>query len=421
MSGPKRETDSDEHDGDEKTVIYNMQPIAARRSILARSILALCNKRGPLTMEERRRLDEATAEIKGLDGAIQTEADRKYAAAFSSYLRRGLNLTQNSRGISAEERAILYEGQRVFGELRDLGLGNQGAFPGSTAGFLAPMGFFDQVTSAERFYGPMLDTSTIHDMQSGAQMAFPSDNDTIVAGELLDEFQPTTEADVPADQVTLGAYIFSSKLVKVNLALVNDAGFPLEAYLTDRFGIRLARAINPFLTNGTGIKQPTGLITVASTGATAVGAFSNDGASAANSVGSDDIVNLELSVDPAYRIGAQYMMHPDTLASLKRLKDKNGRPIYSLGEGNMVNGYSVQLNPSMDQLQTAPSSPPVIRKTVAFGRLSRYVVRRAPLVVLRLAERGFEYNQVWYLAFHRVDGNLMDGGGGAVKVLENVF
>jgi hypothetical protein len=42
-------------------------------------------------------------------------------------------------------------------------------------------------------------------------------------------------------------------------------------------------------------------------------------------------------------------------------------------------------------------------------------------MVFRLAQRGFEYGQVWYLAFQRADGNLIDGGGGAVKVLTNTF
>ena len=39
-------------------------------------------------------------------------------------------------------------------------------------------------------------------------------------------------------------------------------------------------------------------------------------------IGSDDLINLEQALDPAYRSGAAYMFSADTLASLRKVKNQ---------------------------------------------------------------------------------------------------
>ena len=74
----------------------------------------------------------------------------------------------------------------------------------------------------------------------------------------------------------------------------------------------------------------------------------------------------------------------------------------------------------MDQLQSEPSSPPVIRRTIAFGRFERFTIRRAPLLLKALVERFVTEGQIGYVAFLRADGAVVDTGS-PVKVLTNVF
>lgn len=399
--------------------MFKLQSPAQQRSILARAIVSIVDKKTPLTAEDRARLTELRAKMDDLEPAIATQGERKYAAAFRSYLRQGFSANPRQCGISGEERSLLLEYQKVFVERRDLGTGGQSAYPGALSGFFAPTDFSGYVESAEKYYGPMLDATSVVDTQTGAPMGFPADNDATISGEQVAESTQVTAADIPISEVTLKSYKFSSKLVKMSLDLVQDAGFPLDVYLAERFGIRLARAINLKLTTGSGTGEPTGFVTAATAAVTAVGSSGNDGSAAgANTIGTDDLVNLELAVDPAYRLGAAYMMHANTLATLRTVKDKNGRPIYTF-ERDAINGYPVLINNNMDQLQT--TTGPVTRKTVAFGNFRKYVVRRAPLLVLRLDERFIDYGQVAFIAYRRVDGNLIDGGGGAVKVLQNVY
>jgi HK97 family phage major capsid protein len=75
----------------------------------------------------------------------------------------------------------------------------------------------------------------------------------------------------------------------------------------------------------------------------------------------------------------------------------------------------------MDQLPVNPSSPPATRKTVLFGDFSKYVVRRVTPIIQRLEERFIDFGQYSYIMHQRLDGNLIDGSGGAVKYLANIY
>ena len=387
-----------------------------RRHTLGRLVLALTNKRGPLTAAEATSLRNLHSEMNGLESDIQADANRKRGAAFRSWLRNGLTRTEFSPGITTEERAIL--------ENRDMGGG--AAFPGSLAGYFIPAEFYDRVESAMKYYGPMLDLATVQDTISGAARGFPTDDDRAVTGEQVDENIQATEMDIQnLNQTILKSYKYGSKVVKVSAQLAQDAGFDLEGYLADRFGIRMGRILNSKFTNGSGTNEPYGVSVQATLGATANGSASNDGTSAStNTIGSDDLAALEASVDVAFRPNSHFLVHPNTLAALRQVLSKTGAPLFpglhNAGEDTIF-GYSVAVNPAMDQLPTTPSSPPVIKKTVLFGDFAKYVVRRVRPIMVRLEERWGEYGQIGYILWQRFDGALIDGGGGSVKYLSNAY
>jgi HK97 family phage major capsid protein len=136
----------------------------------------------------------------------------------------------------------------------------------------------------------------------------------------------------------------------------------------------------------------------------------------ANSVGYSDIVNLEHSVDPSYRRGASYMFHDLTLASIKKILDKFGRPIWApgiaVGEPDKINGYSYTINQSMPQI--GPSNV-----TIAFGDMSKFLVRKVSgWSVQRLAELYAINGQVGFVSHMRVDSNLIANSGRALNVLQ---
>ena len=153
---------------------------AARRTRLGREILQLTNKSGPLTSIERQHLQELSREIEMAEDDVRSDAERKYDAAFRSYLRNDLAPSQFGPGVSREHRAIL--------EARDMGVGASGAaFPGSTSGFFVSMQFNDMVTSALKSYTGVISTATLVSTDNAAPRAYPSDNDATISGEMLGE------------------------------------------------------------------------------------------------------------------------------------------------------------------------------------------------------------------------------------------
>jgi HK97 family phage major capsid protein len=346
------------------------------------------------------------------------EREHKRSIAFRQWIRYG-------------ENRLSPEHLRLLNEQRDMLTSDSGAYPGTPAStgmlgaYFTPLDFREQVESAMKFTGPMQEVSNVIETPNGRLYTMPSDNDTSISGEFISENQSVTDADVAGiAQEILGSYLVSSKMIRISISLLEDAGFDAPAYIAGRLGIRLGRIIEQALTIGVGGgTAPTGIMVAASQGAVAVGAGANDGVSGANSIGSSDVAALEASVDFAYRRDAAFMASPSVLQQLRAQRDQKGALLFpglQSAELRLLQ-YPFLVNPSMAEIQSESSSPAVSNAVLAFGSFKHFAIRRTPLVLKRLAERFAEYRQVAFIAYYRVDSNLLDGGGGAVKYLSTIY
>jgi HK97 family phage major capsid protein len=386
-----------------------------QRERIRTEINAILASRGSLGPHRSERLQALLAEASSLDKSVAWETEQRQNAAFNAWLRSG------SDAITAEQRSLLRPERR---DMSEVGLGT-GAATG--AGVLVPTGFMAKAVAAMRAFDPIFDLAEIVNTATGRNLPWPQFNDTTSTGQLVAESIEFTLGDVGSfSQSVLGAWKYSSNLVRVSRELLNDSAVDVEALLSRAFGIRIARIAGQHLTTGTGSGQPNGIITAATSGGTAVGASSNDGSSAANTLGSDDVLSLKSAVDPIYWPNAVYMMNASTFISMSKQKDKEGRLLFPQlahpdAEGPKLFGHRVHISPSLDSLQSVASSPQITRKPILFGDLSYYKVRLAPGVLLRLEERFGEFDEVAFVLIQRLDGNLLDGGGGAVKTLLTVY
>ena len=422
--------------------------LRSERAALLKEARALSDK-GRLTPAEQTRFnnlmhqaDELKEEFEEIEGRMsggairggpmnagitETTKEREHRAAFVNYLRLGIN------GMPQEQRSLLER------EYRDMQTGGEGAYPGSTVGFFVPVGFVNSIIETLKYYGPLLNPDLVEMMDSatGAPLPFPSENDTGVIGERVGEGQQVTDVDVNIGQVLLGAWKYSSRVVKVSIELLQDSAFDLEKFLINAFAKRLGRILVSDLTTGLGTasQQPLGIVTSTLSNGTmvpAVGSSSNDGTSAGtNTLGSDDFVNLEHGVDLLYRAGASYMANDSTWKAVRKVKDKFGRPLFEkslvAGQPDTINGYPMLTNNFMDVLQTQASSPSIARNTVLFGNLKRFLVRRVKeMSVLVLRERWADYGLQGYLAFARYDASPLYGPNATgqafpFSMLQNIF
>lgn len=240
---------------------------------------------------------------------------------------------------------------------------------------------------------------------SGERMTWPTADDTTNTGELIGESTEVASADPTFGGVAWDAYKFSSKMVKVQYELLEDAAFDLPRMIGQMLGERLGRKTNTLYTTGTGANQPCGLVTKATTAS-----------AGSTTLSYDMILDLEHSVDVAYRAGAEYMCSDAILLNMRKLKDSYGHYLWqngiSVGRPDTLNGRPLTINNDMDSTTTSG------KKSILFGQLRNYKIRTVNGIRLRrLDERYAETDQVAFIAFIREDGNLLNAGTASVKVL----
>lgn len=332
-------------------------------------------------------------------GDIQRSYD--YDRAFVDYLRRGVD------GMRSENRDLLER------ENRDQSVGTNTA-----GGYTVPPGFVNKITEAMKAWGSMLDAANVIETDSGQALQWPTVDDTGNTGAILTENNAVTALDVTFGTKTLSSFMYTSRLVKVSLQLLQDSAFNLDDFLGRIFARRIGTAINAHFTNGTGGgTQPAGMVpnlTVGKQGA--VGSTTSLGAGGATNVAYLETVDIEHSVDPAYRANAKWMMADSSVKVFRRILDADGRPVWQpslqLGVPSTINGYPVIVNQDMPVMAASARS-------IAFGDFKQaYTIRRARgMQTLRMNERFADALQVGFLAFARYDGVVDDAS--AAKVFQN--
>jgi HK97 family phage major capsid protein len=263
-------------------------------------------------------------------------------------------------------------------------------------------------------FGGMRRAATIIRTSSGAALPMPTVNDTANVGVILNENTQVANQDVAFSQLVLDAFKYSSKQVLVSVELLQDSAVPLGEIIGRLLGERIGRITNTHFTVGTGISMPLGIVPAATVGFTAPTSDAQVTAWKYTSM-----VELEHSIDPAYRRGAgvAWMMSDSALKKSKLILDTQGRPLWAAGIAggapDTLLGYPLIINNDMAVMAAGA-------KSVLFGDLSKYIIRDVlGITLLRLEERYADFHQVAFLAFARMDGDLLDAGTHPVKVFVN--
>ena len=317
------------------------------------------------------------------------DAKQSRSDVFNKYLRYGM------ADLNREERYLL-----------------RGTNPQTTSdaagGYTIPEGWTGELDWAKQFIGEVESVARVFSTATGNVLPIPKVNDTATDAALQTEGSATTVADMTFGNTNLSAYTYST-LVKVSKQLLQDEEVNLIGYLTELLGQRIARATNAALTTGDGSSKPNGIITAATVGKTA---------SSATAITHEELIDLYYSVDPAYRMGQScyFMMNDAVHAAVRKLgltAAENFNPITFSEDGTMfILGKEVKINQDMaSAIETG-------KKTILFGDFSGYAVRVAGGInVLRMDERYADELNVGFIAYKRVDGDLISAGA-PLKVLQ---
>ncbi len=347
--------------------------------------------------------------------------DSEHASAFRNYLRYGIDrLNDDQRTVMTRKYAPNNAGIMSVQNA-------QSTSPGSAGGYLVPTGFSNQLMEALKWFGGIEDSVDVFSTSTGQPLPWPTMNDTMNKGRIMGQSVQVSETDLTFNQVTFNAYIGCSDLVLVPLALVEDSFFDIEKLVATALGTRLGRLLNWKCTVGTGVTEPMGIVN----GVVAVGNVMQLTAGNTASIAYSNLVDLEASVDPAYRYNPStyWMFNDKMLSTLKKLTDGNQRPLWQPSiSSSFREGAGIQ-----DLIDTRPtildhkyiinndmSAPAASQYTVLFGDMATFKLRKVAdgVSVVTLRERYMDYLQAGYLAWLRFDSQYVYAGQPSIMALQ---
>ncbi len=326
--------------------------------------------------------------------------DAAYRDVFAQYVRSG------PLDMRPEDRQML---QSRF--VQDPEVRAQAAGTGSAGGYTVPVEFRNKLVETLKAFGGILNVAEVLNTDSGAEMQWPTNNGTAVKGAILGENTQAGEEDEVFGQASLKAYMYTSKIIRASIQVLQDSALDTNAFLARRCGERIGRGAADHFAIGTGTNQPQGL-TVGLTKTVTTGTTSK--------VGYDDLVDLEHEIDPAYRNTgrAGYVLSDSALRELRKLKDTQGRPLWvptvQGGVPSTINGHAYTIDNSLPAF--AAGAKPVVFGDIAAAYVVR-VVNGAQ--VLRLTERYADYLQVGFLGFQRLDATVQDTSAAATLTIKS--
>ncbi|KPM24226.1 phage capsid protein [Citromicrobium sp. RCC1885] len=202
-------------------------------------------------------------------------------------------------------------------------------------------------------------------------------------------------------------------------AMLDDAGFDLESWLSSEIAMEFARAEGAAFVNGSGTNQPKGFLKAPTStlgdAARAFGSVQYVGTGDATGFGTDPeekLIDLVHTMKAGHRQGASFVMNSTTLAEVRKLKTSDGaflwQPGLIEGQPDRLLGYPVVEAEDMPDI--AGGAYPI-----AFGnfRHGYLIAERSATQVLRdpFTNKPF----VHFYATKRIGGQVLDSA--AIKLL----
>ena len=229
------------------------------------------------------------------------------------------------------------------------------------------------------------------------------------------EIAAATETGTPTiERITIPLHELSA-MPKVSQRLLDDTAFDLETWLAGRIAEKFVRSEGNAFIVGNGVDKPKGFLDYPRV-ANASWTWGNIGfiasANAATIVNTDPLVDLVYALGAQYRAGASFVMNSRTTGIVRKLKDADGRYLWSdgfaAGEPARLLGYPVLI--AEDMPDVAANAFPI-----AFGNFGAgYTIAERP--DLRVLRDPFSAKpHVLFYASKRVGGAVSDFA--AIKVL----
>ena len=227
-------------------------------------------------------------------------------------------------------------------------------------------------------YNPFRKVASIFNIEGEGSIVVTTANGIAT---IVDEAGALPEVSDESKEIRFSSYKIGS-LAKLKLAFINDRNFNVENYLSTKFAKRFGIAEENLIVNGTGNKEPLGIMN------------SGIAKSTASALTYDEVVKLFFSLDKDLRVNATWMMSDEMAMKLSSVKDSNGYPLFN---GERILNKEVMIINSLDE------------NTILFGDFSYlYILIRKPLSVRVLTEKYIATGDYGYAGIERIDAKITD-------------
>lgn len=389
----------------------SIQALREQRGTIARTLQELVAK-ADFTADDQATYDNGMAEIDAIDGKIAriNAMNEKIAADTRTNdvadLADKKSRDKGDKGLSVYAKWLRGGDAALNAEDWASIRNTMSTTTGSQGGFSVDSEVATMVIDRLREFGGMRAVSTVISTSGFGAMSFPTSDGTTEEGEIVAESATVARQSVAFGTVGLPVFKFSSLDVAVPIELLQDSNVDIEGFVQERLVTRIGRITNRMFTTGTGTGQPNGIATASTVGVTAA-----NGTSQVTAVIYDSLVNLQHSVDPAYRARGGWMFNDTTLREIRKIRDGQQRPIFVPGyETGAPGGAPDRLLGAPITVNQDVANMAANARSILFGDFSGYYIRDVmALEMYRFTDSAFARNgQVGFLAMMRTGGNLID-------------
>ena len=325
--------------------------------------------------------------------AAAEDAGAPHAKAFNAYLRSGDD--DALRGLELEGKSL-------------------STAVNSDGGYLVDPQTVEQIQSVLRSTASLRAVASVVNVEATTYDVLI--DHTEVGSGWATEAGAVSETDTPLiDRISIPLHELSA-LPKASQRLLDDSAFDVEGWLAGRIADKFARAEAAAFVSGDGIDKPTGFLTHSKVD-DASWAWGDLGYVATGfdaAIGNGDaIIDLVYALGAEYRANAAFVMNSKTAGLLRKLKDNDGRFLWSdglsAGEPARLLGYPVVIAEDMPDVSAGSYA-------VAFGDFAAgYTIAERP--DLRILRDPFSAKpHVLFYANKRVGGDVSDFA--AIKLLK---
>lgn len=341
-----------------------------------------------MTMLDRKTLTAARPQL----AAAETEA-APHQKAFDAYLRAGDDSAL--RGLDLEEKAL-------------------SSAVNTDGGYLVDPVTSDAVATVLKSTASLRSISSVVTVEATSYDVL-IDHSELGAGWATETGNLTETATPQIDRISIPLHELSA-LPKASQRLLDDSAFDIEAWLAGRIADKFARSEAAAFVSGDGVDKPTGFLThpTVDNDSWTWGGLGYVPTGVDGGIGNGDaIVELVYALGAQYRANASFVMNSKTAGVLRKLKDADGRFLWSdglaAGEPARLMGYPVLVAEDMPDVASGSFS-------VAFGDFtSGYTIAERP--DLRVLRDPFSAKpHVLFYATKRVGGDVSDFA--AIKLLK---